>query len=103
MSERAAKTLAIPRRHKTGEQPEHASAGPPIHATPGAHDCMPTFVSVSPDDRRLYVACNHGNSLQVIDAASLALVREIPVGTGAYNVEPSADGRRSEERRVGKE
>ena len=86
-------SLRITRRHKTGEQPEHASAGPPIHATPGAHDCMPTFVSVSPDDRRLYVACNHGNSLQVIDAASLALVREIPVGTGAYNVEPSADGR----------
>ena len=34
---------------------------------------MPTFVSVSPDDRRLYVACNHGNSLQVLDAGSLAL------------------------------
>src|SRR5438552_4189535 len=79
-------SLRITRRHKTGEQPEHASAGPPIHAAPGAHDCMPTFVSVSPDDRRLYVACNHGNSLQVIDAASLALVREVPVGTGAYNV-----------------
>src|SRR5881396_1324862 len=86
-------SLRITRRHKTGEQPEHASGGPPIHATPGAHDCMPTFVSVSPDDRRLYVACNHGNTLQVIDAASLALVREVPVGTGAYNVEPSADGR----------
>src|SRR6266571_2409087 len=52
-----------------------------------------TFVSVSPDDRRLYVACNHGNSLQILDAASLELVREIPVGTGAYNVEPSADAR----------
>src|SRR5438876_7722309 len=72
------------------------AAGPPIHGTgpaPAAHDCMPTFVSVSPDDRRLYVACNHGNTLQVIDAASLELVREVPVGTGAYNVEPSADGR----------
>ena len=94
-------SLRITRRHKTGEQPGgHAAmsgaAGPPIHGTgpaPAAHDCMPTFVSVSPDDRRLYVACNHGNTLQVIDAASLELVREIPVGTGAYNVEPSADGR----------
>ncbi len=56
-------------------------------------DCSPTFVSVSPDDRRLYVACNHGNTLQVLDAASLELVKEIPVGAGAYNVEPSADGR----------
>ena len=80
-------SLRITRRHKTGEAPGGAGNG---HA---AMTCMPTFVSVSPDDRRLYVACNHGNSLQVIDAASLALVREIPVGTGAYNVEPSADGR----------
>src|SRR5256885_17156763 len=93
--------LPIPRRHKTAEQPGgHAAmsgaAGPPIHGTgpaPAAHDCMPTFVSVSPDDRRLYVACNHGNTLQVIDAASLELVREVPVGTGADNAGPSADGR----------
>ena len=70
-------SLRIRRRHETGE----------------AMHCMPTFVSVSPDDRRLYVACNHGNSLQVLDAGSLELVQEIPVGAGAYNVEPSADGR----------
>lgn len=72
------------------------TAGPPTHGTgpaPAPHDCMPTFVSVSPDDRRLYVACNHGNTLQVLDAGSLDLVKEIPVGTGAYNVEPSADGK----------
>src|SRR5256712_7846859 len=62
-------SLRITRRHKTGEMPQHSSVGPPIHGAPGAHDCMPTFVSVSPDDRRLYVACNHGNTLQVIDAA----------------------------------
>jgi len=86
-------SLRISRRHKTGEA--MASAGPPIHATAAgmAHDCMPTFVSVSPDDRRLYVACNHGNTLQVLDAGTLDLVKEIPVGAGAYNVEPSADGK----------
>jgi len=93
-------TLHIRRRHKTGESMPggHAAmnaAGPPTHGTgpAPARDCSPTFVSVSPDDRRLYVACNHGNTLQVLDAGSLELVREIPVGTGAYNVEPSADGR----------
>ena len=95
-------SLRIARRHKTGEGMAggHAamsitSAGPPIHGTaPGAaHDCSPTFVSVAPDDKRLYVACNHGNTLQVLDAASLELVKEIPVGAGAYNVEPSADGK----------
>ena len=87
-------TFRIRRRHKTGSGMSPTML--PMHATssgPAQHDCMPTFVSVSPDDRRLYVACNHGNTLQVLDAGSLELVREIPVGTGAYNVEPSADGR----------
>jgi len=84
------------RRHKTGEGSPQAMAG--MHGGPAAtagtpHDCSPTFVSVSPDERRLYVACNHGNTLQVLDAATLELVKEIPVGAGAYNVEPSADGR----------
>jgi YVTN family beta-propeller protein len=55
--------------------------------------CSPTFVSVSPDDKRLYIACNYGNSLQVWDAATLTEVKEIPVGKGAYNVEPSPDGK----------
>jgi DNA-binding beta-propeller fold protein YncE len=61
-------------------------------ATGPAHDCSPTFVSLSADDKRLYVACNHGNALQVLDAATLGLVKQIPTGTGAYNVEPSPDG-----------
>jgi YVTN family beta-propeller protein len=55
--------------------------------------CSPTFVSVSSDDRRLYVACNSGNTLQVWDAAAMRPRQEIPVGKGAYNVEPSPDGR----------
>ncbi|HYT63891.1 MAG TPA: YncE family protein [Gemmatimonadales bacterium] len=91
-------SLRITRRHKTGAgmamgaaMPVHT--GPTAGAGGAAHDCSPTFVSVSPDDRRLYVACNHGNTLQVLDAASLELAKEIPVGAGAYNVEPSADGR----------
>jgi len=86
-------SFRIQRRHKTGEGvPQPMSA---MHTSPAAaaHDCAPTFVSVSPDDRRLYVACNHGNTLQVLDAATLQLVKEIPTGAGAYNVEPSADGR----------
>jgi YVTN family beta-propeller protein len=90
-------SFRITRRHRTGGGAGHAAprAGP-VHtsaAGSAAHDCAPTFVSVSPDDTRLYVACNHGNTLQVLDAATLELVKEIPVGAGAYNVEPSADGR----------
>jgi YVTN family beta-propeller protein len=94
-------TFGISRRAKTGEGHAMAAAapGPPHHgpATPaaagGANGCSPTFVSVSPDDKRLYVACNSRNSLQVWDAATLTKVKEIAVGKGAYNVEPSPDGK----------
>jgi YVTN family beta-propeller protein len=89
-------SFRITRRHKTGEGSPQGMAGmhatAPTSAAPPAKDCAPTFVSVSPDDRRLYVACNHGNTLQVLDAATLDLLKELPVGAGAYNVEPSADG-----------
>jgi len=83
----------------------HAGHGPP--GAPGApvrkgedvpptadltKECAATFVSVSPDDSRLYVACNYGNELQVYDAASLQLIKAVPLGAGAYNVEPAPDG-----------
>jgi YVTN family beta-propeller protein len=83
-------TLGIARRARTGDA-HHASSAPAPPA--GGKECSPTFVSVSPDDRRLYVACNSGNSLQVWDAAGLTRIAEIPVGKGAYNVEPSPDGK----------
>lgn len=86
-------TLAIARRAKTGAS-TMAAASMETHGSPSAAgSCSPTFVSVSPDDQRLYVACNSGNTLQLWDAAGLKELREIPVGKGAYNVEPSPDGR----------
>lgn len=92
-------TFTITRRATTevDGQPEAASAA--HHSddadahSPSAQTCSPTFVSVAPDDKRLYVACNSGNSLQVWDAASLKRIKTIPVGNGAYNVEPSPDGK----------
>jgi YVTN family beta-propeller protein len=90
-------SLRVLRRQKTGSgtspMPMPAGGGHTAPAAGGGHDCAPTFVSVSPDDRRLYIACNHGNTLQVRDAGTLELIREIPTGAGAYNVEPSPDGR----------
>ncbi len=92
-------TFRIARRARTGEGHAMATTGAAQHgpAEPRvggvAKECTPTFVSVSPDDQRLYVACNYGNSLQVWDAATLTVIREIPVGQGAYNVEPSPDGK----------
>lgn len=99
-------TLRITRRGSTGaghdmnamSTMDHGAANhapPPASAPAPAKvddSCAPTFVTVSPDDRTLYAACNHGNSVQVWDAASFTKVKEIPVGTGAYNIEPSPDG-----------
>lgn len=76
-------TFGVARRATTGEG----------HTMAAAAECAPTFVSVSPDDQRLYVACNYGNSLQIWDAESLRRIKELPVGKGAYNVEPSPDGK----------
>jgi YVTN family beta-propeller protein len=65
-----------------------AKGGPDL-----SKECAPTFVSVSPDDKTLYAACNVGYTMQVWDAATLTLIKELPTGKGAYNVEPSPDGR----------
>lgn len=108
-------TLRILRRVRTGTGHDmnamagmdHAASGPPVsHGTPapasataptpaGMADggCAPTFVSVSADDKRLYAACNHSGTLQVWDATTMTKTREIPLGAGAYNVEPSPDGK----------
>jgi YVTN family beta-propeller protein len=77
-------TLRLTRRAQTGEG--HSM-------TAGGGECAPTYVSVSVDDKRLFVACNTGNTLQVWDASTFKRLKEVPVGKGAYNVEPSPDGK----------
>jgi YVTN family beta-propeller protein len=90
-------TLAITRRAHTGAA--HAMSTRPAASHSGtaapspAGECSPTFVSVSGDDKRLFVACNAANTLQVWDAGTLRQIKEIPVGKGAYNVEPSPNGK----------
>jgi YVTN family beta-propeller protein len=91
-------SLSITRRVRIGaghatEAGRHDGHQPQATAPAPDTECQGTFVSVSPDDRRLYVACNHANTLQVWDAASLSMIKEIAVGAGAYNAEPSPDGR----------
>lgn len=94
-------TFAIARRARIGKGHDMSKmAAPaaahaehhPAPAGPLSKECAGTFVSVSADDKTLYVACNYGNTVQVWDVASLTLTKEIPVGTGAYNVEPAPDG-----------
>ncbi len=102
-------TLRVLRRVATGTGHDMNAMAGMDHGTPGMNhapppasapapaaidgSCAPTFVSVSPDDRTLYAACNHTGTLQVWDAATLTKTREIPLGAGAYNVEPSPDGK----------
>ncbi len=54
----------------------------------------PVNLALAPDGRRIYVACEHSDSLVVLDAQSGALVREIPVGRRPHDVAPSPDGTR---------
>jgi DNA-binding beta-propeller fold protein YncE len=92
-------TLTIGARLRLGAgQPStsHAGHGPPLGGAstpPAAKSCSATFVSLSADGSRLFVACNASGSVQVWRTADRSLEREIPVGAGAYNVEPSPDGR----------
>jgi DNA-binding beta-propeller fold protein YncE len=100
-----ASAMRIARRVPLGQGADaHAAHAPALRLPPrpGAASstmpgqepaCLTTYVSVSPDDRQVYLACNHGNELQVRDADALELVRRVPTGDGAYNVEPSGDGR----------
>ena len=95
------RALRITRRVALGSgAASHAAhTGAPIPGAasstlPGQNpDCLTTFVSVSPDDKLLYLACSHSNEVQVRDARTLELVRRLPTGAGAYNVEPSPDGK----------
>lgn len=95
-------TLAITERLRLGAG--HAMAG--AHAGHGAatsagrsppgppldRPCSATYVAVSPDDGRLYVACNTANTVQVWETASRRFVTAVPTGAGAYNVAVSPDG-----------
>lgn len=107
-------TLSTARRLKVGaghkgaggrEMDQHAqhaalsapASEPAAHAPAGGPDltkeCAPTFVTISPDDSRLYVACNTSYTMQVWNANAGTLIKEVPTGKGAYNVEVSPDGK----------
>jgi YVTN family beta-propeller protein len=60
---------------------------------PTGRRCSATFVSISSDGSRLFVACNAAGTVQVWRTSDRTLEHEIVVGAGAYNVEPSPDGR----------
>lgn len=95
-------TLAITARIRLGAG--HAMAGDHAGHAPAPtagtapqgpsldRPCSATYVAISPDDSRLYVACNAANTVQVWEAASRRFVAQIATGAGAYNVAASPDG-----------
>jgi DNA-binding beta-propeller fold protein YncE len=94
-------TRRIPLGSGTADHVEHGVV-PGAARRPGAAsstmpgqtpDCLPTYVSLSPDDRLLYLACSESHEVQVRDARTLDLMRRLPAADGTYNVEPSPDGR----------
>ncbi len=81
---------------KTLNTADAAGNRPPVpsgfNRTEGAAITFPAGSALSPDRRFLYVACNGDNSLAVIDTATFAVVRQVPVGYFPYDVAVSADG-----------
>jgi len=54
----------------------------------------PVKLAVSPDGERLYVACEQGDGVIVVDAVERRVIREVKVGSQPHDVAVSRDGRR---------
>jgi DNA-binding beta-propeller fold protein YncE len=69
---------------------DHAAMG---HGGAMEPSCSPTWVQPSPDGSELFVACNKGDEILVVDAASWTLDRRFPAGRAPYNLGITPDGR----------
>ena len=58
-----------------------------------AISCSPTWAAPSPDDAKIYVACNKSNDIVEVDVATWTLGRRIKAGNGVYNLAISPDGK----------
>jgi len=54
----------------------------------------PVNLVVSPDGERLFVVCEHSNSVVVVETADRSVISEIPVGRRPHDAALSADGSR---------
>jgi DNA-binding beta-propeller fold protein YncE len=84
--------------HEMGAGMDHSGhdmggmSGMDMGSMPAA-TCSPTWAQPSADGTRIYVACNRGDEVLEIDAASWELLRKFPAGRGPYNLDLSPDGR----------
>ena len=54
---------------------------------------IPRHLSLSPDDKLLFVSCYHDSMMQVVDVATEKVVHALHVGSSPKSVEVSRDGR----------
>jgi PQQ-dependent catabolism-associated beta-propeller protein len=59
-----------------------------------AGQAHPVGVVVSPDGRTVYVATGHGNSVLFLNATTLSVIAQVPVGQRPWGIAQSADGSR---------
>ncbi len=94
-----ARTLLVNRRlfvrpgHETALPEDLTDAVASEGPSPDGSRCGPTWAQVSPDEKRLYVACNKNREVLEIDLDRWAVTRRFPTGAGPYNLEVSPDGR----------
>jgi DNA-binding beta-propeller fold protein YncE len=62
-----------------------------MHMVEGS--CKPTWVTVAPDGRHLYVPCNGRGEILEIDREQFHITRTFPTGKAPYNADVSPDGR----------
>lgn len=60
---------------------------------PGEPTCSPTWVEPSSDGSTLYVACNRGDEILIVDREEWRLEGRIATGRGPYNLGATPDGR----------
>jgi DNA-binding beta-propeller fold protein YncE len=58
----------------------------------GDISCSPTWAQPSPDNTRVWVACNKSSEIVEIDAKAWKVTRRIPTGNGVYNLGVTHDG-----------
>ena len=70
-----------------------ASQARSSRSVPPPPTCSPTWAQPTPDGKSVFIACNKGNEILVLDRESWTLERKFSTGPGPYNLGITADGR----------
>jgi DNA-binding beta-propeller fold protein YncE len=70
-----------------------AQAANSSRSVPPPPTCSPTWTEPTPDGKSVFVACNKGNEILVLDRESWTLERKFTTGPAPYNLGITPDGR----------